>query len=159
MAHSFKFIPARPTFGVFNESNDAGDYILNKKAKTSFCAANNCTSGTKVKTQSNLLLLKKSNYLKYNQCTNNIISTNLNINLITKLNLQDVPVIQSNNPPYETPTSILSNNATSTIYLDYIIDPSGNLFGNTPCGYNNYLNYLEYNTPYTTANPGEINSV
>ena len=159
MAHSFKSLSARATFGVFNESNDAGAYILNKKAKTTFCAANNCTAGTKVNSQGNLLLLKQSNYLNYYQCTNNINPTNLNINLITKLNLQDVPVIQSNNPPYETPTSMLSNNTTSTIYLDYIIDPSGNLFGNTPCGLNNYLNYLEYNPPYTTANPGEINTV
>lgn len=159
MAHSFKFIPARRTFGAFNEPLDAGEYISNKKAKATFCLANNCTAGTKVKTQSNLLLFKKSNYLNYYQYTNNINPTNLNINLITKLNLQDVPVIQSSNPPYESPTSILSNSATSTIYLDYNIDPSGNLFGNTPCGLSNYLNYLEYNPPYTTANPGEINSV
>ena len=159
MAHSFKIIPARPTFGVFNETKDAGDYILNKKSKATFCAANNCTAGTKVKSQGNLLLLKKSNYLNYYQCTNNINPINLNINLITKLNLQDVPVIQSNSSPYETPTSIISNTATSTIYLDYIIDPNGKLFGNTPCGINNYLNYLEYNAPYTTSNPGEINNV
>jgi len=159
MAHSFKVIPARATFGVFNESNDAGAYILNKKAKATFCAANNCTAGIKVKSQGNLLLLKQSNYLNFYQCTNNIDPTNLNINLITKLNLQNVPVIQSNKSPYETPTSIIPNTTSSTIYLDYIIDPIGNLFGNTPCGLNNYLNYLEYNPPYTTSNPGEINSV
>ena len=159
MAHSFKFIPARPTFAAFFESNDAGAYILNKKAKATFCAANNCTTNTKVKSQGNLLLLKKSNYLNFYQCTNNINPTSLNINLITKLNLQDVPVIQSNISPYETPTNLVPNTETSTIYLDYVIDPSGNLFGNTPCGLSNFLNYLEYNPPYTTANPGEINSL
>jgi hypothetical protein len=155
MAHSFKFIPARPTFGTFNESNDAGCYILNKKAKATFCAANNCRNNTKVNSQGNLLLLKNSNYLNFYKSTNNINPINLNINLITKLNLKDVPVIQSNIYPYETPTSITPNSDSSTIYLDYVIDPSGKLFGNTPCGYNNYLNYLEYNPPYTTYNPGK----
>jgi hypothetical protein len=72
MAHSFKFIPARPTFAAFFESNDAGAYILNKKAKAAFCAANSCTNNTKVNSQGNLLLLKKSNYLNFYQCSNNI---------------------------------------------------------------------------------------
>ena len=32
-------------------------------------------------------------------------------------------------------------------YARYIIDPSGQLFGNTSCGVNNFLNYLVYNPP------------
>ena len=89
MAHSFKNIPARPTFGVFYESADAGDYIYNKKAKATFCAANVCTNSSQVGSQSNLLLLKRSNYLNYYQCVNNVNTADLNINLITKLNLQN----------------------------------------------------------------------
>ena len=46
---------------------------------------------------------------------------------------------------------------TSISYLDYTIDPSGNLFGNTVCGTNNFQNYLVFNPPYTTANPSNIN--
>jgi len=84
MAYSFKTIPGRPTFGVFNEPQDAGEYILNKKAKTSFCGGNVCKPSKTVKTQGNLLLLKQSNYLNYYQCVNNVNTTNLNINLITK---------------------------------------------------------------------------
>ena len=134
MANSFKTIPARPTFGVFYESNNAGDYILNKKARATFCGGNRCKPSISVNTQGNLLLLKKSNFLNYYQCTNNVNTSNLNINLITKLNLENVNVLEP-----------VKMNVNSVPYLYYTSDPLGELFGNTPCGYNNYLNYLQYN--------------
>jgi len=68
--------------------------------------------------------------------------------LITKLNLMDVNVVQ--------PVDMSMN---SIPYLYYNIDPSGQLFGNTVCGINNFLNYLEYNPPYTTTNVEEINNL
>lgn len=142
MAHSFKTIPGRPSFGVFYEPNDAGDYILNKKAKATFCGGNKCTPSISVNTQGNLLLLKKSNYLSYYQCINNVNKTNLNVNLITKLNLENVNVLQPQD---------MSLNAIPYTY--YTVDPDGELFGNTPCGYNNYLNYLQYNPPQQTILP------
>ena len=86
---------------------------------------------------------------KYIDRTNNRIpfnKNNLNINLITKLDLTEVCVIAN-----------ATNNACATnivydeipdFYINYIIDPSGNLFGNTQCGTNNFLNYLVYNPPY-----------
>ena len=37
--------------------------------------------------------------------------------------------------------------AIRNFYNRYIIDPSGQLFGNTQCGVNNFLNYLVYNPP------------
>jgi hypothetical protein len=148
MAHSFKTNPARPAFSVFNESNNAGDYILNKKAKATFCAANSCKPSTSVNTQSNLLLLRKSNMLHFYQSGSNVDTTDLNINLITKLNLMDVNVVQ----PVD-----MSMNAVP--YLYYNIDPSGELFGNTVCGINNFLNYLEYNPPYSISNVGEPNTL
>ena len=86
MAHSFKTYQAKPTFGVYKEPLDGGEYILNKKAKTTFCAANKCYPSASVSTQGNLLLLNKSNYLNY---YNNIVTTNtydLNMNLLTTLN-------------------------------------------------------------------------
>jgi len=148
MAHSFKTNPARPAFSVFNGPNDAGDYILNKKAKATFCAANSCKQSTSVNTQSNLLLLRKSNMLNFYQSGSDVDTTDLNINLITKLNLMDVNVVQ--------PVDMSMN---SIPYLYYNIDPDGQLFGNTVCGINNFLNYLEYNPPYTTTNVEEINNL
>jgi hypothetical protein len=75
--------------------------------------------------------------------------------LVTKLNLTGVPVIQNNNNG-DVPTNL---DKTSIPYLDYTIDPSGNLFVNTICGANNFQNYLQFNSPYTTKNPGHINNL
>ena len=155
MARSFKTYPGRPTFEVFNEPLDAGEYIKNKKALTTFCSANVCKPSRKVNTQSNMLLLNRANYLNYYSC-GNIDTTNLYVNLLTKLDLNDVPVIQDNNAPFNSPTDIVPG---ATVYTNYIIDPSGNLFGNTTCGVNNYENYLVYNPPYKTADPGIINNL
>jgi hypothetical protein len=149
MAKSFNFSAARRTFGVFAEPMEASEYIYNKKAKTTYCIANNCIPSVKVGSQSNLLLFNRSNRLTFYPCKNSINKANLNINLITKLDLKNVPVIAdiSNN---ESP-AVLSYSAIP--YLDYDIDPCGNLFGNTICGFNNYVNYMVYDTSNNIINP------
>ena len=151
MAHSFKTNSGYRTFGVFSEPADAGDYTYNKKARASFCVANNCTPAVKVGSQSNLLLFNRSNKISVFPCQNFINKANLNSNLITQLNLFNVPVIQ-NKETGDIPTTITPalNSTASTYtppYLKYNIDPSGNLFGNTVCGINNYINYIEYIPP------------
>jgi hypothetical protein len=143
MNHSLNTNSGKKTFGTFKESLNAGDYIYNKKAKTTFCSGNVCIPSRTVNTQNNYLLLKRSNYLNYYACLNDFNTANLNVNLLTSLNLTNVPIIQNNNAPYISPTPILTS---ATPYLDYIIDPSGNLFGNTSCGLLNYEQYLVPNT-------------
>ena len=155
MAHSFKTIPGRPTFAVYNEPLDAGQYIKNKRALATFCGANVCKPSRPVNTQSNLLLRNRANYLNYYSCQD-IDTSNLYANLITSLDLSGVPVIQNNNTPFNYPTDISSN---VTSFTNYLIDPSGNLFGNTTCGVNNFHHYLVYNKPYKTTNPIEINNL
>lgn len=135
MAKSFKTPSANKMFGQFSEPDEAGNYILNKKAKATFCSANNCIPNVTVNTQSNLLLLKKSNMLKYYNSNKNFNKANLNINLLTKLDVKDINVYQEINPLDNPP------------YLKYTIDPSGILFGNTPCGLYNYVSYMLYNPP------------
>jgi hypothetical protein len=147
MSRSFKTNPARPTFGVFNESQDASCYTLNKKLKTIFCKTNLCFSNNIVSNESDLMLLKRANKLVNFKEKNNYNNTNLYNNLNTKLVLTDVSVIQENKPPFSSPTPI---NEYLVPYLSYIIDPNGQLFGNTLCGANNYLNYLVYNLPKNT---------
>jgi hypothetical protein len=132
---SIHYMAANKAFGQFHEPNSAQDYILNKKAKTTFCGANMCTPSITVNTQGNLLLLKKSNALKYYNCINSFNKANLNINLLTKLEVS-TPVL--------TPSSIVEPNPVPP-YLYYTIDPSGVLFGNTPCGLNNYVSFMLYN--------------
>jgi len=106
---------ANKAFGVFLGSRDAGDYIHRKKLKTAY---------------------KILNY-PYQNAINN---ANLNINLISKLDLTNVPVIQ-NFATGDVPTTITNS---SVPFMDYNIDPSGNLFGDNICGINNWEKYLVY---------------
>ena len=157
MAQSFNSNSGRSAFGVFTESQTAGDYTRNKTAKTTFCHPNICVPSRTVNTESNLLLLRRSNRLTfYKDGYDSFNKLNLNMNLITKVDLLDVPVIQSNNPPFEVPVDISTN---AIPYIDYIIDPSGLLFGNTTCGLNNYLDFVVYNPPYTTDSEAHINNM
>jgi hypothetical protein len=128
MSRPFKPYIGKNTFGVHREPQDAGEYILNKSSGIS-CHKNNCQLPYKI--------------------------TNLNINLVTSLDLTSVPVIQQNFP-LTVPTNL---DVTSIPYIDYTIDPCGNLFGNTICGTNNFQNYLRISDPYATTNPGYINNL
>jgi hypothetical protein len=141
-------MPSRPynsntsrAFGQFSEPDDAGNYIINKKAKATFCRANQCIPSTTVNTQNNLLLLKRSNTLKYYNYTNSFNKANLNINLLTKLDLKNVTVLEQINTVPNKP------------YLNYNIDPQGELFGNTPCGASNFVSYMLYNPPNSFPTP------
>lgn len=155
MARPFKnSSSANKAFGVFSESQDAGEYIYNKKAKTTYCS-NTCSPSLKFGSESNMLLFKTSYKLGVYPCLNSINKANLNINLITKLDLSgNVPVIQDASG--NTPSTIT---ISTTPYLEYNIDPSGNLFGNTICGINNWEKYMVYDTSYNTLNPGHINNL
>jgi len=150
MAQSFKSSSGGRPFKVFSEPATAGTYIENKKAKASYCIGNTCPVNVKVGSQSNLILFNRANKLKRNQskCANSLIfdKTQLYINLVTTLDLSGVAVVVdlSNNIVSPYPISISS---TATPYLDYNIDPSGNLFGNTICGINNYIHYMKYTEP------------
>ena len=152
MSRQFKSYMGKNTFGVLKESQEAGKYILNKKALASFCPPNNCIPK---ETQSNRLLLRQANRIYYSSCHNPYNKANLNINLVTILDLSGVPVIQQNNP-YAIPAEL---DVTLKPYIAYTIDPSGNLFGNTVCGTDNFQKYLLFNPPYKTANPGNIGTL
>ena len=155
MAHSFKSSSGKPAFGVFSEPQTAGDYLYNKKAKTTFCLANNCIPSKKVNTESNLLLLNRANALKYYRCKNYFNKANLYVNLISKLDLEDVHVIA------DFSGNVIPSTITQSAipFLDYNIDPSGVLFGNTICGVNNFVSFMVYNSPYQTTNPRHINNL
>ena len=152
----FKPYMGKNTFGTLKESSESGEYTLNKNANSIFCSSNLCIPSITVATQSDRLLLRKSinNYF-IKSVKGSYNKANLNVNLVTKLNLTNVHVIQQNKP-YAVPAYL---DIKSIPYLDYTIDPSGNLFGNTICGTNNFQNYLEYNPPYKTSNSGHINNL
>lgn len=146
MSRPFAQYSAKAAFKQIKESTTASDYISLKKTKYSLCNPNYCHPNKNQGSQSNYLLLRKANKTFLNPC-NEIDKTQLYINLITKLNLNEVPVISylsNNSYPVEINTS-------ATPYLTYNIDPSGNLFGNTICGIYNWQNYIRSNTSFSVS--------
>jgi len=152
MSRPFAKYPAKPAFGQINEPLEAGKYIQNKKTKYTFCRPNICSPNKNVYSQSNLMDLKQANNLAFNPYKNSFNTAQLYSNLYSMLDLSgNVPVISdlSGN------TYPVSISTTVTPYLTYNIDPSGNLFGDTVCGINNFEQYVVYNPPY--QNSGNIN--
>ena len=130
MAHAFKTIPAKPTFGTVQPLLYQSDYLNSKKR---------------------IALL--SNYKRHNLCydayylwrkpsfTNQINPVNLVYNLYSKENLYNVNTLAYNNNLTVPVTNI--NPSLTPLYNYYTIDPQGQLFGNSPCGELNYVNYME----------------
>jgi hypothetical protein len=143
MSRPFANYSAKPTFGTVNESMDAGEYISKKKSKNTFCSPNLCQPNKNVNSYDKYYLLKSANMLAFYPFVN-FDRTQLYSNLYTKLDLSDLsgntPVISDlsgNNFPVNIKTDVIP-------FITYNIDPSGNLFGNTPCGVNNFLDYVVY---------------
>lgn len=141
IVYSGRSTGAKMAFGTFSGSQNSGDHTSNKNAKT-LCSAQICLPRPSMRSQGEYLLYRKAVYLKYyeNVDNNRAVKYNLNSGLLTKMNLTNAPVIANIEGTSPTPIT------TSSIpYLDYTIDPSGNLFGDTVCGINNYLDYRVYN--------------
>ena len=152
MAYAFKTPPANPSFGAYNESIQAGNYVLNKKARVTFCNANVCPGGPVVQTQGEYLLLNQAKLLNTYCRTIPFNKTNLNINLVSIFNSQGCCNIKSNKTTPSTPAKCPTNipyqpTSTTPFYQTYTIDPSGCLFGISVCTANNYLQNLTYNPP------------
>ena len=125
------------TFAQFNQSFNSGEYVKYVKRKQSYCKPRYCIPNTNVNSQSNHINIKKELYSTSNPC-NSINPKQLYTNLFTKLDLQDVVVVTdlSGN------THPVTIDKTTSPYLIYNIDPSGNLFGNSVCGIHNWENYI-----------------
>jgi hypothetical protein len=128
------------TFGVLKEPIQAGDYTTNRGALAGFCPPNICVRNRTGVTQSNYLRLKRAKALYVNDLYN---PANLNMNLVTQLDLSGCSIILDNSGNV-VPAKL---SITSRPYLDYTIDPSGVLFGNTICGAVNFTEYLKYVDP------------
>jgi hypothetical protein len=126
----------KETFGQINPGTTSQDYTNTKHAKTVYCKPSRCV---KVNNYQDVNALRTSYREKYfnNQNIINTQKNNLVSGLYTRLNLDNINVI-ANSTTNVCPTPI---STSSTPYLDYTIDPSGNLFGNSPCELNNFINY------------------
>ena len=133
----------RQAFGQLSANRNASDYISNKKAQATFCNSKICLPKTPTTNQSDYLLLKNANNIRYSTPTNpqGENKNNLASGLTTTIDLLNVRVIQNN--AGESPTPI----STSSIpYLTYVIDPSGVMFGNTICGLNDINDFRVLNS-------------
>jgi hypothetical protein len=161
MAHAFKTISARPTFGTLRENLYQSDYINRKKGIITFCNSPSACQRIRVAPSYNVrnsfntgrlaLTLDKCNILPVNK-------SNLIIRQYTKTNLKDVCTV-SEIFPYFKPTPCSSdvpcnpcqnnnpviidpNTATKPFYQQNMIDPLGELFGKIQCGELNYTHYM-----------------
>jgi hypothetical protein len=144
MSRPFANNSAKSAFAQFKESSCASDYTSIKKIKSSFCNPNYGRHSSKnVYSQSNRMFIQKANNILH-PC-NNINKTQLYINLITKMDLsENIPIIEDLNAKTY---PVVIDEYVNRPYLKYNIDPSGNLFGNTVCGINNFENYIVSNLP------------
>lgn len=154
MSRPFKSYSAKAAFDQVQESSTAGDYILNKKASTIYCAPNICHPNRNVNSQSNLQMLKIANNLKFNSFVSNFNKTSLYVNLYTQLNLENICTVSdlSGNCQIPITTTVPYINPSVPTYDNYIIDPSGILFGTTQCGLNNFVNFMQYNNNCNNSN-------
>lgn len=149
MSRPFTNYTAKPTFAEVNEPMDAGQYISKKKTQYTFCTPNLCHPNKNVNTYYKYYGLKTANNLAFYPSFNFDNSrSQLYSNLYTKL---DLKVLNENTPvvsDLDGGTFPVTIDTTVQPYLKYNIDPSGVLFGETPCGINNFLNYVVYDVSF-----------
>lgn len=139
---NFTPIPAKATFGNSQPIQFANDVTVGKSIISQFCPFNikTCNTNYKLKNSGDLISFKK--YYRYkNKFYKSYNTSNLNINLYTKLDLRNVNVLQANYP-IKTPTSI---DPIVNFNENYTIDPEGELFGNSNCGINNFVKFQSPN--------------
>lgn len=127
------------TFATLFENKSAGDYIIAKKTNTVTCGSSKCSVNNKFSSQQNKMTYQRSTNPTISLCAD---SKQLYINLLTKIDLSNVSVIEDFSGNV-VPSTIEAN--INDPYLRYNIDPGGSLFGNNVCGINNYVNYMVYN--------------
>lgn len=137
MSNKFNYSNGIKTFGNFGTSQYASDYIENVSEKRVTHNRNDCIAFKNISTQGEYLKLKNIKITRKNKYSS-FNKANLNMNLVNRLNLNNVCVIKKYTGTC--PANINLNNIPN---LTYIIDPSGSLFGDSICGLDNYTNYLE----------------
>lgn len=141
MSRSFNLNPGKAAFGSMKGTSNSGDNTINTHLKSFYCS-NSCPINiTRVKNQSEYLLLQKARSL--NNCSLPISNANLNINLITKINLDNLCVLKNNC------TNVCNTDGIRfclPIYLAYSIYP----YNNNYCILNNNSENRVYYPPPST---------
>jgi hypothetical protein len=172
MAKSFSnptfYNSAKPSFGNTFNTDDSGNYTRNKKAKLLYRHNfNGFNFGGVLGSQNNYLLFQRGKTIRNETCSHCPDLTSFNTSdLVAGLYTNEklggtiggvkwgVNVVDpSNNYPCNNVayTPILINLGSNPFYWNYNIDPCGSLFGNAPCGYNNYKDYRVISKPVVTT--------
>jgi hypothetical protein len=163
MAHAFKTVSAKPTFGTLRENLYQSDYINRKKGAIIFCKSpsfcQRIRPAPSYNTRNSFNLGRYT--LSLDKCNIFPVSKgNLIMGQYTKENLKDVCTV-SNLIPYikpepcgsDEPCDPCQNNTpvlldpAEIFYQKHMIDPLGELFGKTQCGELNYTHYMLFNPP------------
>lgn len=144
--NTFSVIPARPAFGSKLETSESSYYIESKAAKATFCNVLKCPQKIKVKNQSDLIAIRRAKYVNTLRCKPPYTNYALNNNLYTKMDfLANTCIINTLAKDTCPNTSV---NPSNSFFNTYYIDPNGSLFGNTQCGYSNFLQFRRLYTQY-----------
>jgi hypothetical protein len=163
MAHAFKPISAKPTFGTVNNGRfiSQSDYLNNKKgylfySQTSNCNLNCCNKLIKTNSYKNKYLFNLGQLT--NQINKGIIvpfdKQNLVAGQYTYMDLSGVccaidgsictDIFVNDCTQCDLPCPINVATSTQPFYFTNTIDPLGQLFGNSQCGELNYTHYMRY---------------
>ena len=142
MAHAYTIYPAKPAFGNYAKHLSYSEVLANKRANHIYY---DCNESNHIRSQSNLLAIRK---ITSQACANGcevlpFNKSNLQVNLITELDLNGIIILELNSNP-GTPSKI--DPTLRPIYSYYTIDPDNRLSGNTPCAIQKYVNYMILNT-------------
>lgn len=182
MAHAFKTIPGKPTFGTLKQVVYQGDYLQRKKALRTVCTSQaNCGQIKNAKSYEQVNQYKEGFRLNAaNRC--NILPFNksdLIVNLYSKMNLKDACTMINGFPCIDPGLSdvscsdstnpkccsnacsspkIITPGSTNPFNWNNTIDPLGNLFGNSQCGIQNYTQYMVFNPSNNKNNLVDISN-
>ena len=142
----------KATLGTLKQVSYQSDYITNKKSKLNYCNDNICKKIVQFSNYNQYNLFNNGRYL-FALDTKKIIpfnKTDLIAGLYSKMNLTNVCTV-INGPPCSKIESCdncsnvvtVDANSSKPFYVTNTIDPIGELFGNSQCGINNFIDYME----------------
>ena len=88
---------------------------------------------------SNMITITTSNFININGALAS--GTRPFPNSATQITIQDLYRITPISNSANSTTPVFINPSIKPFYQRYIIDPKGELFGSTPCGYHNFMKY------------------
>ena len=133
----FNVTSGKKACGGFKESKTTGEYLQRLKAKAMFCTAECVNTDIRLNSQGDLNLFRnavRQKQVEDNCCSADIDTADLNINLISTLDLEGVTLLPAGQTLLNIPYGIT-------------IDPSGSLFGNDACGIDNFVRYMTIDPP------------